>query len=59
MYWLFPLQMLEGRDSEERESVFLFESEDLGLLPLRDVGVLGNTRLARGFGFTVGPVCFS
>ncbi|KAG7281460.1 hypothetical protein CRUP_012403 [Coryphaenoides rupestris] len=52
-------QPSEGRDSEERESVFLFESEDLGLLPLRDVGVLGNTLLARGFGFTVGPVCFS
>ncbi|XP_056448352.1 collagen alpha-1(II) chain [Gadus chalcogrammus] len=49
----------DGRDPEQPESVFLFESEDLGLLPLRDVGVLGNHRLTQGFGFTVGPVCFS
>ncbi|KAM6965207.1 collagen alpha-1(I) chain [Aplochiton taeniatus] len=41
------------------ESVFQFESEDLLMLPLRDLAVFGNSDLSGGFGFTIGPVCFS
>ncbi len=42
-------------DPGPRESVFQFE--DMDLLPLRDIGVLGNSSYE--FGFTIGPVCFS
>ncbi|XP_056134911.1 collagen alpha-1(II) chain [Lampris incognitus] len=49
----------EQLDSGPVESVFQFESEDLQLLPLRDIAVLGNNELTQEFGFTVGPVCFS
>ncbi|XP_064210552.1 collagen alpha-1(II) chain-like isoform X1 [Anguilla rostrata] len=45
--------------SGTRESVFQFESEDLDLLPLRDLAVFASGDLAQEFGFTVGPVCFS
>ncbi|CAB1319567.1 unnamed protein product, partial [Coregonus sp. 'balchen'] len=38
-----------------RESVFQFESEDLDLLPLRDLAVFGSSDLTQEFGFTVGP----
>lgn len=40
-----------------RESVFEFE--DLQLLPLRDVALMGGANLTHQFGFTVGPLCFS
>lgn len=43
--------------SGPRESVFEFE--DLQLLPLRDVAVMGGENFSHQFGFTVGPVCFS
>ncbi|KAM6902372.1 collagen alpha-1(II) chain-like [Xenentodon cancila] len=43
--------------SGPRETVFEFE--DLHLLPLRDVAVMGGGDLTHQFGFAVGPVCFS
>lgn len=42
-------------DPGPRESVFQFE--DMSLLPLRDIGIFGNS--GHEFGFTIGPVCFS
>ncbi|KAM7416837.1 hypothetical protein PAMA_018757 [Pampus argenteus] len=42
-----------------QKSVFQFESEDLQLLPLRDLAVFGNKELTEEFGFTIGPACFS
>ncbi|XP_055017462.1 collagen alpha-1(III) chain-like [Boleophthalmus pectinirostris] len=45
--------------SGSQESVFEFESEDLELLPLRDIAVFGNRDITQDFGFTVGPACFS
>ncbi len=54
-----PLRLLyqsaKEVDPGPRESVFQFE--DMDLLPLRDIGVLGNSSYE--FGFTIGPVCFS
>nr|XP_046201345.1 collagen alpha-1(II) chain-like isoform X2 [Oncorhynchus gorbuscha] len=52
-----PSQELHSRG--RREAVFQFESEDLDLLPLRDLAVFGSSDLTQEFGFTVGPVCFS
>ncbi|XP_071399966.1 collagen alpha-1(II) chain [Centroberyx affinis] len=49
----------EELESGSRESVFQFESEDLQLLPLRDLAVFGSNEVTQEFGFTVGPVCFS
>ncbi|KAM7018581.1 collagen alpha-1(I) chain-like [Tautogolabrus adspersus] len=49
----------EQLDSGAQETVFLFESEDLQLLPLRDLAVFGNKDITQEFGFTVGPACFS
>ncbi|XP_029921679.1 collagen alpha-1(III) chain-like [Myripristis murdjan] len=43
--------------SAPRESIFEFE--DLHLLPLRDVAVMGGENVTHQFGFTIGPVCFS
>ncbi|XP_034047688.1 collagen alpha-2(V) chain [Thalassophryne amazonica] len=43
--------------SAPRESGFEFE--DLQLLPLRDVALMGGRNFSHQFGFTVGPVCFS
>ncbi|KAM7393226.1 hypothetical protein PAMA_008056 [Pampus argenteus] len=43
--------------SAPRESVFEFE--DLQLLPLRDVALMGGGNFTHQFGFLVGPVCFS
>ncbi|TSV94898.1 Collagen alpha-1(XXVII) chain B [Bagarius yarrelli] len=40
-------------------SVFQFETEDLELLPIRDLALFGRSDLAEDFGFTVGPVCYS
>uniref|UniRef100_A0A4W5QUV2 Fibrillar collagen NC1 domain-containing protein n=1 Tax=Hucho hucho TaxID=62062 RepID=A0A4W5QUV2_9TELE len=52
-----PSEELHSRG--RREAVFQFESEDLDLLPLRDLAVFGSSDLTQEFGFTVGPVCFS
>ncbi|XP_076127454.1 collagen alpha-2(I) chain-like [Alosa pseudoharengus] len=46
-------------DLGSRESVFQFETNDLDLLPIRDVALFGNSDLTEEFSFTVGPVCFS
>lgn len=43
--------------SGSREAVFEFE--DLHLLPLRDMALMGGGNFTHQFGFTVGPVCFS
>lgn len=43
--------------SGSRESVLEFE--DLHLLPLRDMAVMGGGNFTHQFGITVGPVCFS
>ncbi|KAG9354484.1 hypothetical protein JZ751_001194 [Albula glossodonta] len=45
--------------SAKRQSIFQFDSEDLDLLPLRDLAVFGSSNFTQEFGFTVGPVCFS
>ncbi|MEQ2281309.1 hypothetical protein AMECASPLE_028946, partial [Ameca splendens] len=37
----------------------MFEFEDLQLLPLRDVALMGGRNVTHQFSFTVGPVCFS
>lgn len=42
---------------EPRE--FVFEFEDLNLLPVRDVAVFGGRNVTHEFGFNIGPVCFS
>lgn len=44
-------------ESGPRESVLEFE--DLHLLPLRDVALMGGGNTTYQFGLTVGPVCFS
>ena len=60
IYFVFPSQSSEKLDSgDRRESGFQFESEDLDLLPLRDLAVFGSSDLTQEFGFTVGSVCFS
>ncbi|CAK6978561.1 collagen alpha-1(I) chain isoform X2, partial [Scomber scombrus] len=47
-------------ESGPQKSVFQFESEDLQLLPLRDLAVFGNNKEdTEEFGFTIGPACFS
>lgn len=43
--------------SGPRESVLEFE--DLQLLPLRDVALMGGGNFTHRFGLTIGPVCFS
>lgn len=50
---------MEEMDPRPEESVFQFESEDLELLPIRDLALFGRSVLAEDFGFTIGPVCFS
>ncbi|KAG7279261.1 hypothetical protein CRUP_033197 [Coryphaenoides rupestris] len=47
----------EESTSGPRESVFEFE--DLQLLPLRDVAVMGGQNFTHQFSFSIGPVCFS
>ncbi|XP_019209972.1 collagen alpha-1(I) chain isoform X2 [Oreochromis niloticus] len=47
----------EEMESGPRESVLEFE--DLHLLPLRDVALMGGGNTTYQFGLTVGPVCFS
>ncbi|XP_053466480.1 collagen alpha-1(II) chain-like [Ictalurus furcatus] len=50
---------MEELDTRPQESVFQFETEDLELLPIRDLALFGHSDLAEDFGFTIGPVCFS
>ncbi|NWS45799.1 CO5A3 protein, partial [Probosciger aterrimus] len=46
-------------DSSVTDTIFHFASEELSLLPLRDLAVFHNGDASHQFGFTVGPVCFS
>ncbi|NXN19178.1 CO1A1 protein, partial [Indicator maculatus] len=46
-------------DSSLTDTVFQFSTQELSLLPLRDLAVLHNGDTSHQFGFTVGPVCFS
>ncbi|XP_060107100.1 collagen alpha-3(V) chain-like [Heteronotia binoei] len=46
-------------ESSITDTIFRFSTEDLGLLPLRDLAVFHNGDASHQFGFTVGPVCFS
>lgn len=55
----FWLQSMEEMEPRPDESVFQFETEDLELLPIRDLALFGHSELAESFGFTIGPVCFS
>lgn len=41
------------------DTIFQFTTEELSLLPLRDLAVFHNGDASHQFGFTVGPVCFS
>ncbi|NWW96190.1 CO5A3 protein, partial [Rhynochetos jubatus] len=41
------------------DTIFHFTTEELSLLPLRDLAVFHNGDTSHQFGFTVGPVCFS
>ncbi|KAG2455591.1 CO1A2 protein, partial [Polypterus senegalus] len=42
-----------------QEMTFQFATDDLSLLPLRDLAVLHHDGVALEFGFTIGSVCFS
>lgn len=53
----FVHQPGEEMESGSQESVLEFE--DLHLLPLRDVALMGGGNATYQFGLTVGPVCFS
>ncbi|NWJ10658.1 CO5A3 protein, partial [Crypturellus undulatus] len=46
-------------DSSLTDTIFHFATEELALLPLRDLAVFHNGDASHQFGFTVGPVCFS
>ncbi|XP_063001043.1 collagen alpha-3(V) chain-like [Elgaria multicarinata webbii] len=46
-------------ESSVMDTIFHFSTEDLTLLPLRDLTVYHNGDTSHEFGFTVGPVCFS
>ncbi|NXH12951.1 CO1A1 protein, partial [Bucco capensis] len=46
-------------DSSSSDTIFQFSTEQLSLLPLRDLAVFHNGDTSHQFGFTVGPVCFS
>ncbi|NWY05305.1 CO1A1 protein, partial [Nothoprocta ornata] len=46
-------------DSSLTNTIFHFATEELALLPLRDLAVFHNGDASHHFGFTVGPVCFS
>nr|XP_032653574.1 collagen alpha-1(II) chain-like [Chelonoidis abingdonii] len=53
-----PGCMLDN-ESSITDAIFQFSTEDLALLPLRDLAVFHNGDVSHQFGFTVGPVCFS
>lgn len=46
-------------ESSITDTIFQFTTEELSLLPLRDLAVFHNGDASHQFGFTVGPVCFS
>ncbi|NWI30466.1 CO1A1 protein, partial [Sula dactylatra] len=46
-------------ESSITDTIFQFATEELSLLPLRDLAVFHNGDASHQFGFTVGPVCFS
>ncbi|NXO00533.1 CO5A3 protein, partial [Rhinopomastus cyanomelas] len=46
-------------DSSITDTIFQFSTEELSLLPLRDLAIFHNGDTSHQFGFTVGPVCFS
>ncbi|NXC22358.1 CO5A3 protein, partial [Corythaeola cristata] len=50
---------LLDNDSSIADTIFQFSTEELSLLPLRDLAVFHNGDASHQFGFTVGPVCFS
>ncbi|XP_029470106.1 collagen alpha-1(XXVII) chain [Rhinatrema bivittatum] len=57
------LATLEGclldNESLLTDTIFQFSTNDLALLPLRDLAVFHNGDTSHQFGFTVGPVCFN
>ncbi|XP_032994102.1 collagen alpha-1(V) chain-like [Lacerta agilis] len=57
------MAVLEGctldNESSIIDTIFHFSTEDLTLLPVRDLAVFHNGDVSHQFGFTVGPVCFS
>ncbi|NXS59908.1 CO1A1 protein, partial [Brachypteracias leptosomus] len=50
---------LLDNESSISDTIFQFSTEELSLLPLRDLAVFHNGDASHQFGFTVGPVCFS
>ncbi|NXD51201.1 CO5A3 protein, partial [Corvus moneduloides] len=50
---------LLDNESSITDTIFQFSTEELWLLPLRDLAVFHNGDTSHQFGFTVGPVCFS
>ncbi|NXF13365.1 CO5A3 protein, partial [Smithornis capensis] len=46
-------------ESSITDTIFQFSTEELSLLPLRDLAVFHNGDASHQFGFTIGPVCFS
>ncbi|NXW51727.1 CO5A3 protein, partial [Nyctiprogne leucopyga] len=50
---------LLDNESSITDTIFQFTTEELSLLPLRDLAVYHNGDTSHQFGFTVGPVCFS
>ncbi|NWT75873.1 CO1A1 protein, partial [Prunella himalayana] len=50
---------LLDNESSITDTIFQFSTEELRLLPLRDLAVFHNGDASHQFGFTVGPVCFS
>ncbi|KAJ7412285.1 collagen alpha-1(V) chain-like protein [Willisornis vidua] len=50
---------LPDNESSITDTIFQFSTEELSLLPLRDLAVFHNGDVSHQFGFTVGPVCFS
>ncbi|NXD31439.1 CO1A1 protein, partial [Spelaeornis formosus] len=50
---------LLDNDSSIADTIFQFSTEELWLLPLRDLAVFHDGDTSHQFGFTVGPVCFS
>ncbi|NXM66858.1 CO5A3 protein, partial [Serilophus lunatus] len=50
---------LLDNESSITDTIFQFGTEQLSLLPLRDLAVFHNGDTSHQFGFTIGPVCFS
>ncbi|NWI53630.1 CO5A3 protein, partial [Calyptomena viridis] len=46
-------------ESSITDTIFQFSTEELSLLPLRDLAVFHDGDASYQFGFTIGPVCFS